>query len=160
VDPAKGDFRVKDGSPALALGFKNFPMDQFGVKKASLKAIARTPIIPELRTTEDVFTRRSGGARKPDQFKWLGATLKPLRGQEFSAYGVSQEVGGVALTTVPPACAAARAGLKNNDVIQVINGHKASNTRRFNSIVRSYKGKPLTLKVVRDQKSMELTVAQ
>ena len=43
VDPAKGDFRVKDGSPALKLGFKNFPMDQFGVKKPSLKAIARTP---------------------------------------------------------------------------------------------------------------------
>ena len=32
VDPAHGDYRVKDGSPALALGFVNFPMDQFGVK--------------------------------------------------------------------------------------------------------------------------------
>jgi len=29
VDPAHGDYRVKPGSPALALGFKNFPMDQF-----------------------------------------------------------------------------------------------------------------------------------
>jgi hypothetical protein len=27
----KGDFSVKTGSPALALGFKNFPMDSFGV---------------------------------------------------------------------------------------------------------------------------------
>jgi hypothetical protein len=33
VDPAKDDYRVKDGSPALALGFKNFPMDSFGVRK-------------------------------------------------------------------------------------------------------------------------------
>jgi hypothetical protein len=31
VDPSKEDYRVKDGSPALALGFKNFPMDSFGV---------------------------------------------------------------------------------------------------------------------------------
>lgn len=31
VDPSKGDYRVKDGSPALKLGFKNFPMDSFGV---------------------------------------------------------------------------------------------------------------------------------
>jgi hypothetical protein len=31
VDPAKGDYRVKPQSPALKLGFKNFPMDRFGV---------------------------------------------------------------------------------------------------------------------------------
>jgi hypothetical protein len=46
MDPAKGDYRVKDGSPALALGFVNFAMDQFGVQKADLKAIARTPALP------------------------------------------------------------------------------------------------------------------
>ncbi len=49
IDPAHGDFRVKKGSPALALGFKNFPMDQFGVQKPGLKAIARTPQIPATR---------------------------------------------------------------------------------------------------------------
>jgi hypothetical protein len=48
VDPAHGDYRVKDGSPALALGFTNFPMDQFGVQKAELKAIARFPQLPQL----------------------------------------------------------------------------------------------------------------
>ncbi len=31
VNPAKADYRVKPGSPALKLGFKNFPMDQFGL---------------------------------------------------------------------------------------------------------------------------------
>jgi hypothetical protein len=31
MDTANGDYRVKAGSPALALGFKNFPMDSFGV---------------------------------------------------------------------------------------------------------------------------------
>jgi hypothetical protein len=46
VDPAKGDYRVRDGSPALTLGFKNFPMDQFGVQRPALKAIARTPALP------------------------------------------------------------------------------------------------------------------
>ncbi len=48
VDPADGDFRVKEGSPALKLGFVNFPMDQFGVQKPELKAIARTPEMPRL----------------------------------------------------------------------------------------------------------------
>jgi len=50
VDPANGDFRVKEGSPALKLGFVNFPMDQFGVQKPELKAIARTPTMPKLAT--------------------------------------------------------------------------------------------------------------
>jgi hypothetical protein len=43
VDPAKGDYRVKEGSPALSVGFKNFPMDPFGVRKPELRKIARTP---------------------------------------------------------------------------------------------------------------------
>ena len=30
VDPVNGDFRVRDGSAALKVGFKNFSMDQFG----------------------------------------------------------------------------------------------------------------------------------
>jgi hypothetical protein len=46
MDPAKGDYRVQDGSPALALGFVNFPMDEFGVQKPELKAMARTPQLP------------------------------------------------------------------------------------------------------------------
>jgi hypothetical protein len=33
VDPAKGDYRVRHDSQALKLGFKNFPMDQFGIRK-------------------------------------------------------------------------------------------------------------------------------
>ena len=30
ADPVHGDFRVREGSPALKIGFENFPMDQFG----------------------------------------------------------------------------------------------------------------------------------
>lgn len=48
INPAAGDFRVAQDSPAFDIGFKNFPMDQFGVKKPALKKIARTPNIPAL----------------------------------------------------------------------------------------------------------------
>ena len=51
VDPNKADYRVKDNSPALALGFKNFPMDQFGVTHPKLKALARTPFTPAAGVT-------------------------------------------------------------------------------------------------------------
>jgi hypothetical protein len=46
VDAAKADYRVNAGSPALALGFRNFPMDQFGVETPELKALARVPRLP------------------------------------------------------------------------------------------------------------------
>ena len=48
INPEKGDFRVKDDSPALKIGFVNFPMNQFGVTKPSLKAIAKAPEIPSI----------------------------------------------------------------------------------------------------------------
>ena len=50
VDPAQGDYRVKEGSPALSLGFVNFPMDRFGVQRPALKALARTPALPDQQT--------------------------------------------------------------------------------------------------------------
>ncbi len=71
VDPASGDFRVKQQSPALKLGFINFPMDQFGVQKPELKAIARTPQMPD----QVVFTGRAGD--KPTRFLDLLGTLEP-----------------------------------------------------------------------------------
>jgi hypothetical protein len=39
VDPANGNYQVRSGSPALALGFKNFPMDSFGVLPVSCGSI-------------------------------------------------------------------------------------------------------------------------
>ena len=45
VDPAKGDYRVKADSPALKLGFKNFPMDKFGTQKKEFQ-----PVIEKVTT--------------------------------------------------------------------------------------------------------------
>jgi Right handed beta helix region len=43
LDPASGDFRVANDSPAIELGFKNFRLDQFGVQSARLRRLAQTP---------------------------------------------------------------------------------------------------------------------
>jgi len=40
VEPEALDFQVRPGSPARALGFKNFPMDRFGVITPELKKLA------------------------------------------------------------------------------------------------------------------------
>jgi hypothetical protein len=68
VDPAKGDCRVKDGSPALALGSVNFPMDRFGVQKPELKALTRTPLLKtpgELKVTLRSINQRQKQWEKP-----------------------------------------------------------------------------------------------
>lgn len=151
IDPAKGDFRVKEGSPALKVGFKNFPMDQFGVKKASLKAIARTPDFSAPKKVKRV--------RKPQPIRigsWMGATLGDLSGNDFSAYGVSKRAGGIALNEVPVGSAAAQAGLLEGDLIQGLNGQAVSNQRQFNQTLKRLTSETVKLTVVRNQQLMEL----
>ena len=92
IDPAHGDYRVKPDSPALALGFKNFPMDQFGVTSPRLKAKARSPILPgaaavpeknAIPVKSDAPTSLYGGGaastddcvkkQAGDSFRWKGS---------------------------------------------------------------------------------------
>jgi hypothetical protein len=153
LDPASGDFRVAEDSPALKLGFKNFPMDQFGVKKPSLKAIAKTPIIPAVQMP-------SGGSGVQADLKlfWLGAPLHGLAGEEFSAFGVSKDDAGVQLVRVPAGSAAAAAGLLDNDLIQGVNGYKVTNTTQLFESLIAARGHPLKLRVVRHQKPVEVAL--
>jgi hypothetical protein len=48
VNPLAGDFRVKDGSVALTVGFMNFAMDSFGVISPRLKSLAKKVVIPSV----------------------------------------------------------------------------------------------------------------
>ena len=96
VDPAHGDYRVKDGSPALALGFVNFPMDQFGVQKPELKAIART-----FRNCRNRKARAPSAARAAAPATWLGASVRNIADEgEMSAFGLPG-VTGVLVLEVP-----------------------------------------------------------
>ena len=153
VDPAKGDYRVKDGSPALKLGFKNFPMDQFGVMKPELKAIARTPVFPVLGAASVSRSKKSKTA--PLETKWLGATVRNIEGAEYSAFGVTEESGGVHLKNVPAVSCLARAGLRTDDLIQGVNGKAV---RTVEELFRAAQGEPLKLQFVREQETKEVTV--
>lgn len=145
-NPAEGDFRVRDGSPALALGFTNFPMDQFGVKKPSLRAQAATPVIPALRF---------GGVERelvPLALSWRGSRLVDLQEGQFSAFGTRQEDGGVAVAEVADGSKAARIGLKKNDLIQGINGQRVRNLREFSSLLLAGGEAETNLSIVRNQR--------
>ena len=158
IDPAAGDFRVKEGSAAFDIGFKNFPMDQFGVKKPSLKSIAATPVIPALNVAGKP-SGESSAAAPPASRYWLGAKLHELVGEEFSSYGVTKEDGGVALDEVPDGCEAKRLGFKAGDLIQGLNDHKVSNLSQWSSALVKAGEAPMKVTVVRDQQTSVRSVS-
>jgi len=154
VDPANGDYRVQEGSPALTLGFENFPMDQFGVQKPDLKRIARTPDLPGSAADAEPFDATA----KAIPHCWQGARVRDLEGEEYSAFGVSKETGGVHVSDVPPDSAAARDGFKTDDLIQSIHGQPV---RRLTDLLRlrdAAAGRPLAVGIVRAQQAQTLHV--
>lgn len=115
VDPARGDFRVKPDSPAISLGFANFQTTQFGVKKPSLRAIARTPRI----TLDD-----QSHAALASESAWQGAKVRTMTTlEEASSVGVALDRGGVLVLAVPADSAAYHAGLREGDLIVRVDGH-------------------------------------
>jgi hypothetical protein len=120
VNPAQGDYRVQKDSPALALGFKNFPMNRFGVQKPSLRALARTPILPSQQTS-GAGVQRDAAIRN-----WLGAKVRNIVGQgEMSAYGTPGETG---VLIVELGDALVGSGLRKDDVILSWNDQKIDTT--------------------------------
>lgn len=53
TDPGAGDFTLVEGSEALAFGFRNFDMFSFGVVSPTLRAIAKTPELPDIYLSLD-----------------------------------------------------------------------------------------------------------
>jgi hypothetical protein len=149
IDPAHGNYRVKGGSPALTLGFVNFPMDQFGVQRPELKAIARVPQLPQPKLPATTIT-----ARDITPATWLGTSVRNIADEgEMSAFGLPG-VKGVLVLEVPAESALAKAGLRKNDVIVSINGAKTTDTAALLRQVPAFPSNPLTIGVSRDQKEV------
>lgn len=158
LNPGQGDFRVAPDSPALNLGFKNFPMDTFGVQKASLKAIAKRPTFPSvLESVKNPTT----SAESPTIELWGGMTLRNLKGSEYSAYGVAQSMGGVVVVKVPESSAGAKAGFQSGDVIQQIGGEDVRTTGDlFGRLAsRGAKARPVEVRLIRQQGPVDLKLA-
>jgi hypothetical protein len=109
VDAANGDYRLEGTSPALALGFRNFRMDEFGVTAPRLRALASRAPIPQLVLQSDITADRT--------WTILGAQMKTVSSPgEQSAAGLA-EVRGVLVLEVPRGSIAAKSGLEANDAI-------------------------------------------
>lgn len=157
VDPAKGDFRVKEGSPALKLGFVNFPMDQFGVQKAELKKIARTPEIPAIPGAGQQAVSEKPVSRLGNYF--LQARVRNIVGLgDRSAYGLPDE-SGVLVVSVPEDSSAAKAGLRKDDVIVELGGKPVRTVADLRKLCGEKAGKSFSVTVHRKQARTSIEVA-
>ncbi|MBT3294856.1 MAG: PDZ domain-containing protein [Verrucomicrobia bacterium] len=153
VDPSQGDYRVHAESSALKLGFKNFRMDRFGVQKATLKKMARVPVFPTPELERDTSP---SPARKGT---WFGATVRAIGGEEFSAFGVSKEDGGIHLVAVPEASPAARAGFRPDDLVQHVGGKQVKTLADLQKRMEKLWEPSLEVRFVRGQQEQILVVA-
>ncbi len=153
VDAPNGDYRVRPESPALKLGFKNFPMDEFGVRKAELKTIARVPKFPVLKSKKPPVATVGNRVEQ-----WLGASVKALTGEQFSAFGVRQEEGGIHLVSVPTNSRLHLAGLVEGDLVQRINGKPVATIAALHKKTKDGAGKPLKIEFVRNQEKESLII--
>ena len=154
VDPARGDYRVRDDSPALALGFVNFPMDRFGVQKPGLKALARRPVLPPVDGRG-----APPPARDVTPVTWLGARVRNIADEgEMSAFGLSG-VTGVLVLAVAPGSGLANLGLRENDVVLSVDDFPISDTT---ALLRRAPAWPttrlMTVRIARDQSPLQLSL--
>jgi hypothetical protein len=143
-DPAKGDYSVKEDSPALKLGFKNFPMDQFGVLKPELKAVAKTPALPVFKLVTAMPTAPAAAVKS-----WMGLQIKDMEGEEYSVYGVTKDAGGVGIVggNLPP--------LQKGDLIQGLNGHPVKSCADLEKAPITH---PMSLSIIRDQQPRLISI--
>ncbi|NLZ03711.1 MAG: PDZ domain-containing protein [Phycisphaerae bacterium] len=144
IDPDSGDYRVREDSPALKLGFRNFPMDRFGV----LKPAFREEVAQEPRAFATAATKREeNDLRDPKPVTWFGATIKNLTGEaEKSAAGIGRETG-VLFVAVPARSSAADAGFRLGDVILKANGESIDSLDDLRRITTESRGRPVQFTV-------------
>jgi len=145
----KGDFRLKFGSAALTVGFKNFAMDSFGVVSPTLKAMSKKVCIPEILALDKV--------ENDEVFDFMGARVKNLNTPgERSATGMDSERGVLILEIKP--LSAASGSLQVNDVILLLNGKKINRIRDLLEARMSVIGSTTDVLVFRNQKEITIRI--
>lgn len=141
---AKGDYRVQPGSPALKTGFKNFPMDQFGVVSPALKALAAKPPLPVLKTVANTGSATSN---------WMGARVKNIETLgERSAAGLPDNQGVFVVTVT----AGFRYAVKAGDVILQLGDKNVNNVETLQQATAFYGDKKVKLVVFRNQQRVAI----
>lgn len=151
VNAEKGDYRVKASSPALKIGFKSFPTDQFGVTSVALKALVRPVILPAILA--------EGKVEGNESHDFLGAKVKTLNTLgERSATGMATETG-VLLLEVPEK-SPLYGKLQANDVLLMCNNKPIKNWNDLAAVLSELQlVQKVQLSIFRNQTMKKIEVA-
>jgi hypothetical protein len=104
VDADRQDFRLREDSPAIRLGFEEFPLDRFGTQKKAFLAIIEEQGLHELTRSRDAATICA----------WMGARIRDSRA-------------GIVFVQVPATSEAFRLGFRTQDVLTQMNEQALNN---------------------------------
>jgi len=146
-----GNYQVEPNSPALLIGFKNFPMD-FGVNEPRLKKITSSPKINPINTKLSL--------KKSATVEWLGAVVKNIENLgERSAAGLHNDNGAL-MVQVPKNSVALKNGLQKGDVIVKLDDKNIATIADLLKIYNAIKWKgDCTIVVVRNQTEQQLAIS-
>jgi hypothetical protein len=150
INPGAGNYTVAENSPALAPGFRNFPMDEFGVKTPRLRKIALQAAIPAL-------IGGSGLSGKSGVISLLGGKIKNVEGLgERSAFGLPDETG-VIVVEVGTNSLLAASGIRKNDVIIGADQQSVKNVKNLLDLYQAlnWKGE-IELQIFRNQQPLRI----
>ncbi|XJR90880.1 right-handed parallel beta-helix repeat-containing protein [Elizabethkingia anophelis] len=152
INPQIGDYRVRNNSPALHIGFKNFPMDQFGVQIPRLKQIAAKPEFPTL-------INNTGNNKNTTTIDFLNATIKSVEGLgERSTFGLPDENGGI-IVKIEANSPLKKAGLQEKDVIRTMDGTEIKKADDLLNIYQLSKWKgQVKVEVMRNQQTLQVNL--
>jgi S1-C subfamily serine protease len=89
---------------------------------------------------------------------WMGMSVRALQGEEFSAFGVSKDDGGVQIIPIGPRPAAAGKGFQADDLIQQVNGQKVKTPQEFLDAIEKAGPGSIRIGFVRSQQFVEVTL--
>ncbi|MFC1223486.1 peptide-binding protein [Pedobacter sp. BG31] len=149
VDPVNGNYRLKEGSEAFKVGFKNFDMEHFGVESPKLKSIAPKVLFPTI-----LFGNLNEG---DSRINYLGLELKDLNSLgERSATGMAKETGILVLKVDENS--PLKKYVKVNDVLLAVNEISTARVAdlQANVLPANFKGS-IHLALFRNQREISIT---
>jgi len=149
--PARGNYTVTNTELAARIGFVNFPMDDFGVRPARLKALALKPVFAMPSVQDQAVPQQAAVTLQ-------GLKLKSVETLgEQSASGLPDKAG-VLVLAVEPGSPGAAAGFEPRDAIVARAGQGAgepiADVASLQALLTARPG--LELIVVRDQRRVLL----
>jgi len=118
LDIESGNFKLKPNSPAFKIGFKEFPLDNFGTEVPEFKKEA---LNAHLKFDQLIRAHKSV-EKETELIKWMGALIKTMTTEAEKSVAGIDDIKGVILVEVTKDSKLYKEGARSGDVILSADG--------------------------------------